>query len=187
MCLRDLIYTAPDSLPAQLCDDLVEGFKYSGKAQPSVYEGVRDFRELLINTDPCFSVEMPIVWERFMYEAQRYAWERQIPEQQLGLESCDAEGFRIKHYAQGKGSFLKHVDVGDHASARRALAVFWYLNDVQDGGETVFYAQSGEVILSIKPEKGRIVVFPPMWMFPHAGLVPLSGDKYLLSSYLHYR
>jgi len=28
------------------------------------------------------------------------------------------------------------------------------------------------------------VVFPPYWMFQHAGLAPVSNDKYILSTYL---
>ena len=31
---------------------------------------------------------------------------------------------------------------------------------------------------------GRLVVFPPYWMFQHEGRPPVSGDKYILSTYL---
>ena len=77
--------------------------------------------------------------------------------------------------------FDTHVDVMDYNSARRFLSFFWYLNDVEIGGETRFYN------LEITPKKGTLVVFPPLWMFPHKGEPPLSGEKYLLSTYLHYK
>ena len=69
----------------------------------------------------------------------------------------------------------------DRASGVRILTVFLYLNDVEEGGETVFDN------LEIKPKQGTLVVFPPLWMFPHRGNPPISGTKYLLSTYLHYK
>jgi hypothetical protein len=77
--------------------------------------------------------------------------------------------------------FDTHVDVQDYASARRYLAFLWYLNDVEDGGKTVFTG------LTIAPKRGTLIVFPPLWMFPHKGEPPISGPKYILSGYLHYK
>ena len=58
----------------------------------------------------------------------------------------------------------------------------WYLNDVVDGGETEF----AELDLKIQPEAGALIMFPPIWMFPHKGHLLNSGKKYLLSTYLLY-
>ena len=91
------------------------------------------------------------------------------------------EQLRIKKYYKDKGDIFKwHVDVQNHATARRYLAGFIYLNDVKKGGHTSF----GNVAFT--PEMGKMIVFPPMWMFSHAGQPPISNDKYLLSTYLHY-
>ena len=91
------------------------------------------------------------------------------------------EEFRIKKYNNdGQDAFDVHVDVMDHQSAKRFLSFFWYLNDVEEGGETVFWNYK------IQPKAGTLVIFPPMWMFPHCGNEPISGPKYLLSTYLHY-
>ena len=54
------------------------------------------------------------------------------------------------------------------------------LNDVEEGGETRF-PQLG---LSIPPREGRLLMFPPYWMYQHEGMPPISGDKYILSTYL---
>lgn len=91
------------------------------------------------------------------------------------------EQFRIKAYeVDNNDRFDTHVDVTNYESSRRFLSFFWYLNDVETGGETVFDE------LTITPQKGRMVIFPPLWMFPHRGNKPISGKKYLLSTYLHY-
>ena len=31
---------------------------------------------------------------------------------------------------------------------------------------------------------GRLLMFPPYWMYQHEGLPPVSGDKYIVSTYL---
>ena len=38
--------------------------------------------------------------------------------------------------------------------------------------------------LAVPARAGRLLVFPPYWMYQHAGRPPLSGDKYILSTYL---
>lgn len=91
------------------------------------------------------------------------------------------EQFRIKRYlTDNDDRFDTHVDVTDYESARRFLSFFWYLNDVESGGETQFSE------LTIQPKMGSMVIFPPLWMFPHRGNRPVSNTKYLLSTYLHY-
>jgi len=92
------------------------------------------------------------------------------------------EEFRIKRYTGGtEEQFGNHVDVGDYNSARRYLSFLYYLNDGFTGGETTFLPDA-----FITPRKGSVVVFPPMWMFPHAGLPVEEGNKYIMSTYLHY-
>lgn len=93
------------------------------------------------------------------------------------------EEFRIKHYAtETLDQFDSHVDCQNERSQKRCLALFFYLNDVESGGETVFHG-----LKTVSPKRGRVVVFPPTFQFPHAGL-PVKGrhDKFLLSTYLWY-
>lgn len=98
-------------------------------------------------------------------------------------EEYALEQIRIKRYLNnGKEQFKEHVDVANYNSARRFLVFFLYLNDVEKGGETCF----PDLHLRIKPKCGSILVFPPLWMFPHEGKPPISGNKYIAGSYLHY-
>jgi len=93
------------------------------------------------------------------------------------------EEFRIKRYRENSGDeFADHVDVGDHNSARRFLVCFLYLNDVEEGGTTDF----PKLNYAITPKCARILVFPPNWMYRHAGRPVTKGTKYILGSYLHY-
>jgi prolyl 4-hydroxylase len=92
------------------------------------------------------------------------------------------EHLRMKRYLpNGRDSFPLHVDVMSHAAARRFMTAIIYLN-APEGGETVFPSLG----ISIAPEQGKLVAFPPLWLFPHAGLPPRSSAKYILHTYLCY-
>lgn len=91
------------------------------------------------------------------------------------------EQFRVKRYNSGSDDrYDTHVDVAHIESAQRYLALLFYLNDDFTGGQTQF-AEGPAVI----PKRGTVLVFPPYWMFPHAGLRVLTGTKYIMSTYLH--
>lgn len=86
----------------------------------------------------------------------------------------------LKRYRRDSGErFQLHFD-SVYEVSNRYLVFLWYLNAVPQGGETVFPDQR----LAIRPEAGRLLVFPPYWLFPHAGEPPVGGDKYILSTYL---
>jgi hypothetical protein len=90
------------------------------------------------------------------------------------------ENLRIKRYfVEDADQFQPHFDSADYNS-NRYLVFIWYLNDVQVGGETEF----PDLGMRISARAGRLLVFPPYWMFQHAGLPPKSNDKYILSTYL---
>jgi hypothetical protein len=85
----------------------------------------------------------------------------------------------IKRYRAGSADrFQPHFDSIGNVS-NRYLVFLWYLNDVAEGGETAFV----DLGLEVKPAAGRLLMFPPYWMFQHAGRAPISNDKYILSTY----
>jgi hypothetical protein len=75
--------------------------------------------------------------------------------------------------------FQLHFD-SIYSKSNRYLVLLWYLNDVAEGGETCF-PQLG---ISVRPAAGRLLMFPPYWMYQHEGAAPTSGEKYILSTYL---
>jgi prolyl 4-hydroxylase len=86
----------------------------------------------------------------------------------------------IKRYRPGADErFQLHFDAANQLS-NRYLVLLWYLNDVVEGGETIF----PQLDLRIEARAGRLLVFPPYWMYQHEGLRPKSGDKYILSNYM---
>ena len=93
-----------------------------------------------------------------------------------------SEELRLKRYLpDGRDSFPPHVDVMDDANSRRFITAILYLNE-SGGGETVF----PDLDVSVPPVAGRLVVFPPLWLYPHAGMPPRDRAKYILHAYLWY-
>jgi len=63
---------------------------------------------------------------------------------------------------------------------QRVLASQFYLNDVEEGGETEFLHQQ----IKVKPKKGRLVIWPVGFTHTHRGNKPISNDKYTVATWL---
>jgi len=92
----------------------------------------------------------------------------------------------IQKYGAGTGGYPHwHCEIWPDESfegLHRLVLWMYYLNDVEAGGETEFYFQKR----SIKPKKGTVVIAPAGFTHTHRGNVPISGDKYILTSWLLY-
>ena len=88
-------------------------------------------------------------------------------------KTLPTEGYHVWHIEHGKGFEIES----------RAFAYSIYLNDVKEGGETEFLHFSKRV----KPKKGRIVIWPAAFPYLHRGNPPLSGEKYILTSWMMLR
>jgi len=88
-------------------------------------------------------------------------------------------------YQQGKGNYgYWHSEIypetGENNALHRLLLFIIYLNDVEQGGETDFYYQKK----SITPKAGSMVIAPCGFTHTHRGNIPISNDKYVLTSWL---
>jgi prolyl 4-hydroxylase len=182
--LCDLVKVYDNALEPVICQKLIELFEsLSDKHERIENERKPNFTQLNLTEihqefEEIGDVHQILIKKTLDYKKDYYTFvdERCFP------QSNAFEQFRVKRYLNdGNDAFDCHVDVIDYSSSRRFLSFFWYLNTVEEGGETVFED------LVIKPEVGKLVVFPPMWMFPHYGKSPVSNNKYIISTYLHYK
>jgi len=182
--LNDFIKIYENSLEPDICDYLINVFDPLIDYQERIdNDGVPNFTQINLTKLSKESEELNNVHDYIVKKTLEYkkAYYKYI-DKRCFPEKNAFEQFRIKRYLNDDNDFFDtHVDVTDHESSRRFLSFFWYLNDVDEGGKTVFKD------LEIKPEKGKLVIFPPVWLFPHRGEKPISGPKYLLSTYLHYK
>lgn len=187
--MMDYVATFDNVLTKDLCNEIINKFETStDQHEETLLDGHRSFTEINITKN----VE---AWQdiqnHLLDTAQHYlgAYMQKFQIDSLAWpEKVGYEQFRMKRYLPNdKDEFAYHVDVGDYASARRFLVYFWYLNDVEEGGETAFQRHRQLPIeRKVQPQAGRLLIFPPLWTHPHIGMRPISGPKYIIGSYLHY-
>ncbi len=181
--LRDHVVWFDDALERGFCAQLVESFEASANRQTRNGRGVREGLEESGWTELNVSRLADDSFTGFFLHKIEEGLERYNARLRLTLPvplRPNIEDLRIKRYrADGEDRFQPHFDSID-AVANRYLVFLWYLNDVAEGGETEFC----DLGLKIAARAGRLLVFPPYWMFQHAGLPPRSNDKYILSTYL---
>tara|TARA_B100000686_G_C16376234_1_gene755089 strand:+ start:174 stop:767 length:594 start_codon:yes stop_codon:yes gene_type:complete len=77
-----------------------------------------------------------------------------------------------------------HIDSGSHQFSDRQLVAIWYLNDVEGpGGETEFLNQN----VKVKPETGKLILFPPFWTHEHRGVKLQKGVKYIATTWIVFK
>lgn len=177
--LADYIKVYDGTLPAARCEALIARFEdSSAQHQRKDSPGAYSFTQLDVSAHwPDADAE---IGRTFLAGLARYR-------QSLGLApywpaAHGYEAIRLKRYLpDGRDGFPPHVDVMDITTSGRFITAILYLN-TPGGGETVFPGLE----IAVPPAPGRMIVFPPLWLYPHAGMPPRDRPKYILHSYLHY-
>ena len=186
MDLKDYIVTYDDVLDVNLCRNACDMFeqsvdsvvRYDSEMCSFSCINITDETEIKHNTkwDPInqkLILAIKLTGERYMkqVDCERY-WPRQNSLEQVKIN---------KYQHKTADRFDRHIDVGDHNSARRFLTYHMFMNDV-DGGAVYFNDND----LEIPAKCGRILMFPSTWTYPHSYMAPKDEDKYAISTYLHY-
>jgi 2OG-Fe(II) oxygenase superfamily len=185
MFLTDYIKVYEGAIPAEFCDELVRRFDIDKnvkvidiKNEPKEND-VRSHSELNISKLESFGdlqAALLKITEVAFAKYQKDVTGIIMPEK-LGCEQ-----YRLAKYRPEVDYYSYHVAVNNYPGARRFLGMAWFLNDVTEGGDLFF----PHFNLRIKPSKTRLVVFPSLWMYPHADEAPISNEKYVLTTYMHY-
>ena len=103
------------------------------------------------------------------------------PMQMFG-EGTYYPSWQIQKYEKGVGHYNGwHTEEPYKlTNACRLFVVMWYLNDVHEGGTTDFlYSEH-----SIQPQAGRFLCWPAGFPWIHRGSMPISEDKYIITTWL---
>ena len=97
----------------------------------------------------------------------------------VNMAPLQVEQLDFMKYEKGEGFYAPHVDAGSRGLHHRILSLLVYLNDVMEGGETDFPLQDKK----IKPEAGKVAIFPSFFSFVHGSNRTVSASKYVLVSF----
>ena len=107
----------------------------------------------------------------------------------LGLDNIFVDGLWFKDMLVQRSradSFESystwHAEVSNKQHSDRVLTYVLYLNDDYEGGETQFMYQKHNV----KPEKGKLVIFPAHFTHVHRGNMINEGTKYIITGWCFY-
>ena len=94
----------------------------------------------------------------------------------------DLKGFKIQKTIPGEGYHVWHDEHQlSYLDSSRVLTYIIYLNDGFAGGETELLSKN----MRITPKKGTLAVFPCNYTHAHRGNPPLTGEKYILTGWVH--
>ena len=190
--MDDYIQVYDDVIDEVSCKELINKFEDAHETFETVHQeegdNVISFEQLNLFTQGWNDVQKGLL-ELFQDYILHYKLDCNIYDK-MWPEKYGYEAVRMKRYlANDYDRFDPHVDVMNHETARRFLAFFIYLNDVEKGGETVFlrlHKPGTYIPYTVTPKRGRLLIFPPTWQYYHAGRRPISDRKYIIHSYCHY-
>jgi Rps23 Pro-64 3,4-dihydroxylase Tpa1-like proline 4-hydroxylase len=192
----DFVYEIPNSLSPEKCEEIIERFEKDDRKRRGVTASIK-------NTGYKVSMDLHLstyldTWEDIDKHLADKLSEGLKKYQEHIQEKCGVDDSRLKDvYDSGyqiqrttKGGYYSWHHDCDFA-AGRVMTFIWYLNTINpcvDGGGTAFHPSIGGGGM-IKPEQGKLLLFPATWTYVHAGL-PFTSDrmnKYLITGWIHTR
>ena len=195
MDISDFIYTKRNVLDRDFCLDLIEEYE-SDNRKEEVRIGKFLKYDPLVHDAKQLNISLP----NHISDYQKYddllckVLGENIDEYQqklanthkgTGLNPLDQymdDGYLIKSYKPG-GFYTWHNDYNiDPIKGARVLTYIFYLNDIKSGGETEFIDGT-----RIKPQTGKLILFPAVWPFSHRALPVKNRNKYIVTGWVYGR
>ena len=101
---------------------------------------------------------------------------------ELLFNAVTLEQWRMHQYDPSIHFYKEHIDAITVNTSKRMLMMLYYLNTVEEGGETLFESIQRQV----NPVEGRLAITPCWFGYPHSAVMPISNTKYMIKTYLHY-
>jgi len=174
-------------VPETACNDAIKIFKEQEKLKKTYDRVLIENTTLSKKKDNAMDIQSVIDWpSRFrtmlvnVNTALNDYYKKTSIKEFYHVENFNYTYIKIQKTLPSQGYHIWHVEHGNTMeSAFRSLVFSVYLNNVKEGGETEFLNQA----VRVKPKIGRIVIWPAGFPYVHRGNQPLSGEKYLLTSW----
>ena len=194
MDMSKLIYVQDQVLDLDFCNHIIEKFEQDSRRYPGmVSDSIRltqrvdltykNSQDLRITNLSGWENEDTALCQSFKVHFENYFNKMLTLGNGIKIGKYHDLGFAIRKYEVNKGYYNWHNDFAlNSQDGLRLLTFVWYLNDVNEGGETEFI--NGTLVT---PAAGRLLIFPASWYFVHKGNYPLSGNKYIITACLYGR
>ena len=189
--LSDCIISYPDIVPEVLCKELIEFFEESITFRTDDHRKQAQEMQLMGDPRPEAVAYKQILYDLIYPLGEKY--ERELHDTcRVGYTPADEpltkmfptefRSLQIQKYApEDKGYPAVHIEAGPN-HVQKYLALIIYLNDIENGGETVF-PMAGT---AIEPEAGKVSIWPTGLPFYHCGK-RAEIDKYIITSWFEFQ
>lgn len=197
--MKDLIYELPNFLPGEFCDHLINKYEdCKDKHTPGIIfingkeyidKNYKNSMEMSPSKERGWDQETTLVrkyiarfvkkYKNWMYETFKRKGQELHMLDAIMKNPTGERGYTIQKQQKG-AKYAWHYDGSISEGIDFGLIII-YLNTVEQGGETEFI--NGR---KVKPERGKAIIFPANWTYPHCGNEVISGDKYILTSMIYY-
>lgn len=202
--MENYLYENKNSLSLELCNHIIYKFELENKNEGVTTSGLnKNVKDTDDFTLPCPNTDGWEKWSRINNFLQK---EIEINvkeylniltnnvEKKNKIENSTAKfniltsnflsnnTFLIQRYIKNQGRYVYHNDFACNFTTRkyRVITFIFYLNTIDEGGETEFWGT-----YKVKPEAGKLILFPATWTFPHRGMMPISSNKYIITGWLY--
>jgi len=184
MSNNNFIHEIKNSIPDILCNEIITMFelengRYEGVTIGGLNKNIKDTTDFVIP-------KKNTIWKKiegFLYNELYSAIKLYFKDRYFPDNNFTVDDFLIIKYEKNKGKYLTHNDFYINYTEKkyRVITFLWYLNNINEGGETVFYNGNIKII----PETGKLILFPCSWTFPHSGSIPYSNNKYIITGWVY--
>ena len=187
--IQDFILEQDNFVTPQYCDDVINyfnkmchaGFGYNRKDRKLPHEvsdtaiAVHDPQVIrMTGTGHLNDIFVNTFWDdAYKKYKDKYSIFEQFPYHAIFFT-------KIQKTEIGEGYNVWHCENSSRTECPRILTYILYLNDVIDGGETEFLYYPRR----IKPQKGKLILFPAAFTHAHRGNPPLTNEKYVLTGWV---
>ena len=174
-----------NAYPIEYCKKIIDTFEQRAEMQLTEHQtGFKNQDERIFmdmaNHNNMFHVDANLC--KFFYQTIMDTYEHKYRKKYDSLGSVcqhSPKGMSVQKTRPHQGYHAWHCENADLVTSSRVMAYTLYLNSVEEGGETEFLYQG----VKIKPEPGKLAIFPAYYTHPHRGNPIYKGIKYIVSGW----
>ncbi len=192
----DFTAMIPDAVPKKVCKKIIDAYHHLDSLNETVSGKVGGVdHQAVINKAAKNSRDVELgayhSYRDLLYEVNSYLqkayniYREQHWQIDHYLSRHEVTAWQIQRYVANEngGYHSFHIENSGAHNMRRVMAYILYLNDIKEGGETEFLHQA----IRVKPETGKILIFPAYFTHVHRGNPVLSKeDKYIMTGWMEY-
>lgn len=197
----DFIYEIPNNISADKCEEIIKRFEDDDRKQRGVTLGIlngdhshptkksldlhiSDLGDEWKEIDEYLHKQLTEGLGKYGSHLQKKHGDDCL--RRFSTPDCHDSGYQIQKTVIGE-YYGWHDD--SYSKNGRFLTYIWYLTShdpIRDGGGTAFHPIVGDGGKVIRPEQGKLLLFPSTWTYTHMGLPLITGNpKYICTGWMN--